>query len=76
MSQEREIPKFSGIADPKCKCTPDRLCRRCASPRGPYAEFIDYRGRFAGKFRESWNEAVKKNNAGSRIDRIKNGGSE
>ena len=78
MNQEREMPKFSGIADPKCKCTPDRLCRRCQPhPLGIYAtHFEQTPGRFRGKFREPWNAAVKKNNAGSRIDRIKNGGSE
>jgi hypothetical protein len=72
MSQERETPKFSGIADPKCRCTPDRLCRRCQphSP-GPYASIVDQTlpERFRGKFREPWNDAVKKNNL-----EVKNGG--
>ena len=73
MNQEREIPKFQGIADPKCKCTPDRLCRRCRpSSPGAYAKIIEQTpDRFRGKFREPWNSAVKKNNI-----EIKNGGKE
>jgi len=66
MSQERETPKFQGIADPKCQCPPDRLCRRCApSSPGPYTRYIDQTpDRFRGKFREPWNAAVKRNNDG------------
>jgi hypothetical protein len=71
MNQERETPRFQGIADPKCKCTPDRLCRRCApSSPGAYARIIEQiPDRFRGKFREPWNAVVKQNNDG-----IKNGG--
>jgi hypothetical protein len=58
MNQERETPKFQGIADPKCKCTPDRLCRRCSD----HGREVDARIFFRGKFREPWNSAVKKNN--------------
>jgi hypothetical protein len=66
MNQEREIPKFQGIADSKCRCTPDRLCRRC-DPEAPgaFARFFDPRIAgvyFRGKFREPWNAAVAKNN--------------
>ena len=66
MNQEREIPKFQGIADPKCKCTPDRLCRRCfPEPLGMYAGHLTQTPeRFRGKFLEPWNDAVKKNNKG------------
>jgi hypothetical protein len=73
MNQERETPKFSGIADPRCRCTPDRLCRRCQPWKpGPYAaHFEQIQERFRGKFREPWNSAVKKNNI-----EIKNGGKE
>jgi len=63
MTQERETPKFQGIADPRCRCTPDRLCRRCSDQERE----IDARIFFRGKFREPWNEAVK-------IDRTKNEG--
>jgi len=71
MNQEREIPKFQGIADPRCRCTPDRLCHRCQpSSPGAYAKIIEQTpDRFRGKFREPWNSAVKKNNI-----EIKNGG--
>jgi hypothetical protein len=71
MNQERETPKFQGIADLKCKCTPDQLCRRCApSSPGTFARYIDQiPDRFRGKFRTPWNDAVKYNNAG-----VKNGG--
>ena len=64
MNQEREIPKFSGIADPRCRCTPDRLCYRCQpSSPGAFARYIDQiPDRFRGKFREPWNAAVAKNN--------------
>lgn len=71
MLKKASKPIFAGIADPRCRCTLDRLCRLCAptSP-GNYPEMIDYRpDRFRGKFREPWNAAVAKNN-----DRIKNGG--
>ena len=73
MNQEREIPKFQGIADPRCRCTPDRLCRRCAptSPGSYATHFEQTPDRFRGKFREPWNAAVKKNNI-----EIKNGGGE
>jgi hypothetical protein len=73
MNQERETPRFQGIADPRCRCTPDRLCCRCQpfSP-GAYAKIIEQiPDRFRGKFREPWNAAVKKNNI-----EIKNGGKE
>ena len=63
MTQEREPPKFQGIADPRCRCTPDRLCQRCSD----HDREVDARIFFRGKFREPWNEAVK-------TDRIKNGG--
>jgi len=71
MNQEREIPKFSGIADPRCRCTPDRLCRRCfPEPLGIYAKHLTQAPeRFRGKFHKPWNDAVKQNNDG-----IKNGG--
>ena len=62
MTQERETPKFQGIADPRCRCTPDRFCGPC-SGAGKVGTFVIFRG----KFREPWNEAVK-------TDRIKNGG--
>jgi hypothetical protein len=43
MNQERDTPKFSGIADPRCRCTPDRLCHRCApSSPGAYARIIEW----------------------------------
>ena len=66
MSAEREVPKFQGIADPRCRCTPDQLCRRCQpSSPGAYARILDpVPDRFRGKFREPWNAAVKKNNDG------------
>lgn len=47
--------KISGIADPKCKCTPNRICRRCESRTlrcGP-------------KYREPWSEAVKIDKGGT-----------
>ncbi len=61
-------PAIQGIADPKCRCTPDQLCRWCnPSPPGDYAAIIDQTPmRFRGKFRESWNDAVKKNNGGEK----------
>ena len=61
MSIEKPAPKFSGIADPLCRCTPERLCRRCSG-----ADKVGTFRIFRGKFREPWSEAVK-------IDRIKNG---
>ena len=73
MNQERETPKFQGIADPRCRCTPDRLCRRCfPEPLGIYAKHLTQAPeRFRGKFHKPWNDAVKQNNDG-----IKNGGKE
>jgi len=73
MNQEREIPKYQGIADPRCRCTPDRLCRRCfPEPLGIYAKHLTQAPeRFRGKFDKPWNDAVKQNNDG-----IKNGGGE
>jgi hypothetical protein len=70
MNQERETPKFQGIADPRCRCTPNRLCRRCApSSPGVFAKYVDQTpDRFRGKFREPWNAAVAKNNT-----EVKNG---
>jgi len=29
MNQEREIPRITGIADPKCRCTVDTVCQLC-----------------------------------------------
>ena len=64
-------PVFSGIADPKCHCTPDRLCRRCNPPplcenadilRPELTEWEREKSRFRGKFRVPWDEAVRKNN--------------
>ena len=65
MSQERETPKFSEIADPRCRCTPVWLCRWCCPPGWSDAS-VSYSGaaRFRGKFREPWNIAVRKNNDG------------
>jgi len=51
MKATAEVPKFQGIADPKCRCTPEYICVRCAKV-----------GRYGGKFGTSWNDAVKKNN--------------
>jgi hypothetical protein len=70
MTQERETPKFQGIADPQCRCTPDRLCRWC-NPSARSDAAISYKtpDQFRGKFREPWTAAVKYNN-----DEIKNGG--
>lgn len=51
MKTEVEVPKFQGIADPKCRCTTEHICARCAK-----------QGRYGGKFGTSWNDAVKKNN--------------
>jgi hypothetical protein len=49
--EDNSTPKFSGLADPKCQCTPERICQRCQGDL------------FSGpKFREPWNDAVKKNN--------------
>ena len=64
MKEAGEVPRFSGIADPKCKCTPDRLCKKCAPPSpGSYAAIIDQRpDRFRGKFRDPWNTAVRISN--------------
>lgn len=57
-------PTFSGIADPKCRCTPTELCRRCQPhPLGPYASHFEQTPeRFRGKFRTPWNDAVQQNN--------------
>jgi len=64
MKEAGEVPRFSGIADPKCKCTPDRLCRRCfPEPLGMYAKHLTQTPeRFRGKFHKPWNEAVRINN--------------
>lgn len=78
MSQDREAPRFQGIADPRCRCTPDRVCRWCCPPDWSDAA-ISYKtpGRFLGKFREPWNAAVKKNNLevkSATNPEVKNGG--
>jgi hypothetical protein len=57
---EKSVPTFSGIADPKCKCTPDELCRRCAPSGKKDAMIIGEH--FAGKFKVSFAEAVRENN--------------
>ena len=62
MNQERETPKFQGIADPKCRCTPVYVCRRCQ------AQESRLKGFYIGKFKEPWNAAVAKNNT-----EVKNG---
>ena len=70
MNQERETPRFQGIADPRCRCTPDRLCRWCSPPGQSDAGISHLKpNEFRGKFREPWNDAVRKNNDGN-----KNGG--
>ena len=51
METKAEIPKFQGISDPKCRCTTEYICVRCAKI-----------GRYGGKFGSTWAEAVKKNN--------------
>jgi hypothetical protein len=58
--KKEKIVTFSGIADPKCKCTPVWLCHRCAG-RSKSDKQISER-HFAGKFKEPFAEAVKKNN--------------
>jgi hypothetical protein len=62
--KKEKVVTFSGIADPKCKCTPEKLCRRCnPEPTGKYAAIIHQTPeRFRGKFREPFADAVRKNN--------------
>jgi len=57
---DKSIPTFSGITNPKCKCTPDELCRLCAPPRRKERQITGEH--FAGKFKVPFAEAVKENN--------------
>jgi hypothetical protein len=58
--EEKSIPVFSGIADRKCKCTPDELCRRCAPSRRKEHQITGEH--FSGKFKVPFAEAVRENN--------------
>jgi len=70
MKEAGEVPRFSGIASPKCRCTPEKVCSRCTPPKpGKPAVYIDPEGndhyfsrRFFGKYKEPWNEAVRISN--------------